>query len=381
MEDDANRFRLLSRFSVARLIAVIVLTVIAPIVLLGASRSSWLYGQVSLTNSPELDAKLRTFQERGRDFNLIAIGSSEVRWGISPDDIDAGFRETAGVDLTQSFNFGMDGFTQGIAYLFFERTGLLDDRTRPGVLLVGVNLGENVSLPRLEFAPGTCGSLQKPILTSALGKGAGLHVVCEEPATSARLRKVTDQFWLFRERSAVRDLIVGARPRPAAPEIEPNGFHPHLSAGAAAIADFLAGLEQMRVNEPERFIAPSREAWLRAFELDGFFPTVAAYARERDLLPVFFALPTNPVSIDAFGLESAIDANSKLLRSWADANDAVFIDLGVQRDLDPAIDYADFRHLSGAGGRTYSRGLGGALAKEEEVIEHLSNGRTGAMRR
>jgi hypothetical protein len=355
-------------------LAICALGVAAPLALLGATRVFWLYDVISYTNSPELDLKMSHYVRHRHEFNLIAIGSSEVRWGISTSDLDAAFNAGSGEPLMRSFNFGIDGFSPGLSHLFFTQTRLLDDDRQPRILLIGVNAAEGLAISRLETAPGTCGALQKPVLTSPLGMDAGLGVVCEAPEQRLLdLRRMLERIWLFRERSALRDYLTGIRPEPVATEAEPTGFHPHPSAGEAGVKEFIGGLESMRTNEPERFTPLDPTNWPTAMSDDGFFPTLIDFARQRGMLPVFFILPTNPLSLDAFGKMETVESNSRALQAWAKDRGVVVIDLGVQRELSAETDYADFRHLSGVGARKYSRNLGAALAAEPLVTDFLAS--------
>ena len=66
-----------------------------------------LFQHVSYSNSESIDAQLR---ERGAGpaWKLRFVGDSETRWGVDPEQVDAGYRDE-GVRML-SFNHAFDGF-------------------------------------------------------------------------------------------------------------------------------------------------------------------------------------------------------------------------------------------------------------------------------
>ena len=115
------------------------------------------------------------------------------------------------------------------------------------------------------------------------------------------------------------------------------------------------------------------EIWPQLLEPQGFFDIWSDYFLQADILPVFFALPTNPKMIDLQQRRSDYQRNSELMQAWAERRGVVLIDLGLLDHYDPMVDYSDRRHLSGIGGIRFSKELGKALAAEPVVKQALDN--------
>ena len=69
-----------------------------------------LFDHVSYTNSRNMDPQIAYFEAR-QDWDYLILGSSEIKWGIAPDVMDAALARH-GVD-SDGFNLGLDGFELG----------------------------------------------------------------------------------------------------------------------------------------------------------------------------------------------------------------------------------------------------------------------------
>ena len=348
----------------------IVLGIVVPVWILGATAEHWLFNRVSYTNSPAFDAKLRALS--AGSWNIVATGSSEVRWGISPDDLDAGFAERPGGPAAHSFNAGLDGFSPGLMYMLLKNSKIIPQGSGTKVLLIGVNFAEPVSVGHLSYTPGACGDMQKPIFESAFGGDNGLNIFCKESNPLSPVALI-ERIPLFRYRKAIRDLLTGQETARPDTRDHPNGFHAHAPASSEGnyYSVFEADLPRMRQSEPERFTALDPGNWQESVSEGGMFESYRLLAKERGWLPVFFVLPTNPVFYRAFGREQSLAENIALIRQWSEQTGTVFIDLGIKEDYDPLNDFADFRHLSESGAKKYSRELGRALAADPRVSAAL----------
>ena len=161
-----------------------------------------------------------------------------------------------------------------------------------------------------------------------------------------------------------------------------DGFYSHLSIQdnqKESDIDLQRFLAKQR-EEPEEFIPLKEKVWPEMLKEGGVIDQWARYFSDRNILPVLFALPTNPVMIDAKNRRADYQRNSELTAAWAksQSSPAVFIDLGIKDSYHPTQDYADYRHLSEQGALRFSRELGDAIAQQPQVIKALTNKSVGA---
>lgn len=358
------------------LVVALIVGIIAPVYLLGATAQSWLFAVVSYTNSAAFDHKLYAMRSRSQRYNTIFVGSSEVRWGIDPIKVDQAFAEVAGENFMNSFNFGVDGFSPGLLYPILDQGDVIPDDGGPRVIVLGLNFAESIGISRLEYSPGACGALQQPILTSPFALDRAINIICEDPDEVNLSTSLLRQVPLFRYRKAIRSLLVGQESPGLSPDITAEGFHPHPPASSEGdyYGEFNARQPQMRIQEPERYEPLPAFFWEAATSEGGFLDTYAEFADERGWTLVFLHLPTNPYSFDTFDKVETVETNVALMEAWAARSGGVFIDLGVKREYDRNEDFADFRHLSGRGAEKFSLELGRALAQEATVVDAVRQG-------
>lgn len=358
--------------------AMVFLTVVAfgiavPVYSLGETADRWLFTRVSYTNSPQFDAKLAALKANADEWNLIVSGSSEVRWGVNPDKLDEAFNSTANGVTVRSFNLGLDGFAPGLTYTLLKHGRILGESDQPRFLLIGLNLAEPIAIVSLEYAPDSCGELKKPILTSPFAIDTGLNVICEDPEDLSLSESLLRRIKLLNYRKPIRALVTGQELPELSSDITGRGFQPYPPAGADYYVTFEADQERMRREEPERYASLSDHIWPHAAAEGGALDEFLALGEELGVTVGFFFLPTNPVYFDTFGKNETVEENRRLMRQWADSRSAIFIDLGVKREYDPNVDYADFRHLSGVGADRFSSEIGEALAQNAEIKALLTS--------
>lgn len=361
------------------LIAVIFF--ILPLLLVEIWLSQDLFNHVSYTNSQNMDPQIKYFEGRN-DWEFVAFGSSEVKWGIQPTQIE---KALATKDIsTSGFNLGFDGFNENFYLSILPFLKLPQRLTKFHLALIGINLIEEKQILPSSFDEGyPCdGILQRAILKSAFAKDYGLYHLCNSTSWKQPLiEPIENLSQIVRYRQNLRSLILGnARSQNFIGTISnnlkqyPNGFHAHKSAKDnkdEVKVDYERFLAQEKTH-PQLFKPMKSDAWSNLLKPDGFFERWANYFTDNHVLPVFFALPTNPLMIDAQRRREDYQYNSKLMKDWAKKNNVVFIDLGILDNYDQLIDYSDHRHLSGVGGERYSYELGKALAENTQILAAFS---------
>ncbi|NEQ48939.1 MAG: hypothetical protein F6K11_02240 [Leptolyngbya sp. SIO3F4] len=353
-----------------------------PLVILDVWVRSYLFDYVSYTNSRNMDPQIDYF-EATDTWSVVALGSSEVKWGIAPAAIETEL-ENQGLK-TKGFNLGFDGFNLSYYQAILSGLDLTNRLSDLQVVLIGVNLVESYQTLPDNFEDGfPCdGVLQKAVLKSSFAKDYRLAHLCNPNKWPEPLiRSLEAHSSVLRYRQSLRTLVLND----TSPETligvisngleqSADGFHPHLSAQenlAEVEKDYKRFLADREIV-PEAFEPMAPEIWPQLLEPNGFFDAWANYFVQADILPVFFALPTNPKMIDARQRRSNYQNHSELMQSWAERQDVVFIDLGILDHYDQMVDYSDHRHLSATGGVRFSRELGKALAANPAVKQALTN--------
>ena len=327
----------------------------------------WLFSKISYTNSPAFDQKLEAMQVEGEQWDILFVGSSEVRWGIDPETFDAEISANIPDIGAKSFNIALDGFSPGLMFPLMQTPRFVVDRERTRIVMVGLNLAESVGVARLEHAPGACGQLQKPILTSPFARDAGISIICETPtAWNNWAERLTRALPLVRYRSAIRAYLFREYPDPISEDITPRGFHPH-SPDADHVVKFWADQERMREEEAHRYAPLPPSYWESAVAEGGFLDEFVQLGETRGWHVVFFHLPTNPNFFEAFEKTETVEQNLRLIQQWQERTGGVFIDLGIKYEYDRQADFADFRHLSAAGAKKYSAELAGAFSSDADL--------------
>jgi hypothetical protein len=339
-----------------------------------AAGEAWLRGNlfrhVSYTNSESIDAQLQARDGGGR-WKMMFVGDSEVRWGIDPEQVDAGFRD-AGAE-TLSFNHAFDGFGASwwptLLPKVLQSPSLHDVET----VVVGVQLTDALSV--VQASAGQCGALQRPVLTSSWAVDHGLDGMCRTRSWDAQLgREAFGMLWTVRYAPAVRSLVLpdaifrAQRLQFNSRKAEPprRGFQAHrtIAEDQASFADEFASWK--RQWQPERDFRPlPPQVWPGLVAQGGFFDQLQQALAGSGKRLALFALPTNPLVIDTFRRRADYTSNSALLAQWAAAHNVVYVDLGLQDRSDAATYFSDMRHLSGVGARDYSRRLGQAMARAQ----------------
>lgn len=342
-----------------------------PLLALDLTAQKWLFSKVSYTNSPAFDQKIRAMQSNGDNWDVLFVGSSEVRWGIDPEVFDASVRAAVPDLNIESFNIALDGFSPGLMHPLLSSPEFVPDREKPRVIIVGLNLAESIGATRLEHAPGACGQLQKPILTSPFARDAGISIICSEPVTLENwVESLTYALPLLRYRAAIRAFLFGELPDPLSDDITARGFHPH-PPDPDHNAKFWADQDRLREEEAYRYAALAPEYWANAIEPGGFFDEFVQLGERRGWHVVFFHLPTNPNFFEGFEKTDTVALNQQLISKWVERSEGVFIDLGIKYEYDRQEDFADFRHLSARGAKKYSAELATAFVESQVAVEML----------
>lgn len=354
------------------------LFLVLPFGLLNWWAGTSLFRKVSYSNSVSLDATLRAWNSRN-DWAIVAVGDSEVRWGIDPSQINKEFKA---IDVAApAFNFGIDGFSSALNQCVVPHLPL-DKAPTLKVALIGVQMIENHRLSTLkEISAGGFGDLHRPVFQSAFARDRDLDMAISEPHwTTPLVRTVENVTPVLRYRKQVRHWLLG---KIAKAEVIPfqstglpyrdDGYQPHQS-----INENRANYEQgwVRVLEesrkPDAAYAPlSEDVWKQALAPNGYFDTWVDYFKSKGIQPVLFALPTNPALIDIKNRRQSYLNNSRELAAWAERRDLDFIDLGIQDQLAHDVDYSDHRHLSIYGAEKYSKALAIELAQRPRVVAAL----------
>jgi hypothetical protein len=326
-----------------------------------------LFEHVSYSNSESIDTQLRT-RNAAPDWNLLFIGDSETRWGISPVDVDAGMR-AQGVNA-RSFNHAFDGF--GASWWPRLLPHMLDEPAlkHVEVVVLGIQL---IDVHRMIRTSGEdCGALQRPVLTSPFATDLGVDTLCRNQSWDAEFgKKLLGASWVVRYPSAVRSLLLPGFMKGTAPlrfnsrsAGDPvRGFAPHRTiAQDRDTYDQEFARWKAQFDPARDFLPLAPTAWPALTAPAGFFDQFHLSVTQQGRRLALFAVPTNPVVIDTFRRRADYLRNSALLREWAASRGVVFVDAGIQDVPDADAYFSDMRHLSGIGARQYSRQLGEALA-------------------
>ncbi|MGB3298799.1 MAG: hypothetical protein WBA76_11060 [Phormidesmis sp.] len=352
-----------------------------PLLLLELWTNHSLFDYVSYTNSRNMDPQIKYFEAR-HDWEYVAIGSSETKWGIAPAQIEAAFAEN-GIQ-THGFNLGFDGFSENYYKIVLPRLSLPARLPQMKIVLIGINLIEELKPLADSFDQGfSCdGLLQRTVLTSAFAKDYGLYYLCNTQKWPAPLVEAFENIsGIVRYRQALRTLMLGQNSDDFVGIASngltqyPDGFYAHKPIRdnqKESDIDHQNFLNKSK-ESPEMFLPMPAIFWPKLLAPQGFFDQWTGYFKEYDILPIFFALPTNPVMIDAQNRRADYLRNSQLMKDWAAKRSSVlFVDLGIRDSYDPTGDFADYRHLSEAGARKFSHELGMALAQKSEVVRTMS---------
>jgi hypothetical protein len=360
---------------------VIVIFLLVPLLVLEFWVRTYLFDLVSYTNSKNMDPQIEYFQSR-KDWQLIVLGSSEVKWGIDPAPIDRAMA-AKGVKVS-GFNLGFDGFNENFYLSILPFLRLPERLPQFKAVLIGINLVEEKQILPQRFEDGfPCdGILQKAVLRSDFAKDYDLEHLCNPTHWTQPLTKTGESLSaIARYRRSLRTLLLSHQDsKELIGEISnglkqyPNGFHSHKPAKdnwPSFQEDHQRFLAE-RQTSPQQFMPMPPDAWAKLLAEGAFFDRWADYFLDAEILPIFFALPTNPLLIDDRHRREDYQHNSQLMADWAKQRHVVFIDLGIPDRYDDYIDYSDHRHLSGIGAGRYSRELGEVLAANAQAIEALS---------
>jgi hypothetical protein len=349
------------------------LVIVVPFVALEGWVRARLFEHVSYSNSRSLDASWRALNA-SRDWSILYIGDSEVRWGFDPDVVD---RELARAGIaSHGFNMGVDGFSGALSAAILRHLDLERRMPRLRLAVIGTQLMEaHRAQPIERYGDLGCdGALQRPIFSSPMARDLGFAALCQRPHwTNGVVGAVESVSAIVRYRQALRNRLLERDERsPSAIAFNSNalphranGFQPHKP-----IREDLRNFEQAWTARQRDIAANPRmrgpldaEAWPRLIAAGGYFDRWADMFLARGVLPIFVALPTNPVLIDLMQRRHEYAHNSSLLKKWeARRGDVVFLDLGIKDDYEVEGDFADFRHLSIHGARRFSSELGARLA-------------------
>ena len=328
-----------------------------------------LFKIASYSNSESIDAMVG-MRDLSDDWTTIFVGDSEVHWGINPVVVDEEFAKRG--MKTHSINHAFDGF--GPSWWLNILPGLLESDSLRNVDTVVVGVQMIDAHQRLRSGEVQCGALQRPVLTSPLGKDLGVDALCggSETWDAALGKDLFDWLWIVRYSSAVRSMILPSSFTPSdqltfnsAKVGEPiNGFEAHRSISDDKAA-YLSEFERWKAQyDPAQDFRPlPEEIWISLTAKGGFFDELQQVVEAGGARLVLFALPTNPTVIDTFNRRDNYHRHSALLHAWAMDRGVTFIDMGIRDDVPIDEEYSDARHLSGLGANVYSRQLGAAMAE------------------
>lgn len=332
-------------------------------------RSS-LFDYASYTNSQHFDAQLGKFTARSADWTVLALGSSEVRYGFSPETFDRTLSHH-GIPGAVSFNLGIDGFNTNHYRVLLPYLKLADRAQKLRVVLIGVNMmEEKKSLPHTADEGFDCrrmaGALQKSVYTSSFGKDTGLWRLCVKRSwTDPLLRLARSVSAVIRYRQSIRGFLLGYE-NFLRGDIRHQTERGHYAVNGMKQKDydFDIGRWLKKIPSPPRVSKPMTKGhWETLVVKGGYFDNWADHFLERDILPVFFALGTNPIMAIKRNRVKDYGHNAGLMSRWAKRKGVVFVDLGIKTEYDQLGDFTDHRHLSKTGAHKFSAELARALAR------------------
>ena len=342
---------------------------VAPLVAAEAWVRTSLFDYASYTNSRHLDRQLANFAVR-RDWTVVALGSSEVRYGFDPETFDRGLH-AAGIDAALTFNLGVDGFNVGHYRLLLPALDLGARAPRLRVALIGVNMFQEVDVFPTSAASGfdckrMSGELQRSVYSSSFGKDTGLDALCAPGDWTRPVIEAAEcASALLRYRQAVRGVLLGGENVLGGDEVRlqtARGLYDREGMSEESRRFDVDRWLKLRAQNPRHFTPMDEAHWPGLLKPGGFFDGWADAVRARGMLPVFFALPTNPVMAIERNRVGTWTRNAALMSDWARRTGVVFVDLGLRTGYDRLLDFNDHRHLSGRGARRFSAELAEALA-------------------
>jgi hypothetical protein len=359
------------------------LAILVPFLALEVWTRARLFDHVSYSNSRSLDASWKALNA-ARDWSIVYIGDSEVRWGFDPDPVDQALAR-AGLKA-RGFNMAIDGFSGALSQTMMRYLDLPRRMPALKVAVIGTQMIEaQRDRPILRYGDMGCdGALQKPVFNSPMARDLGFDHLCLTPHwTNFPVRSAETVSAVMRHRRALRAHLVSWSEEPpksiafnsTALEHRANGFQPNKPVREARRNHELAweNRKQQVARTPSMRGPLDPAAWPRLIAPGGYFDRWAEAFRSRGILPVMVALPTNPVLIDLQERRGEYARNVELLRQWERRRgDVVFLDLGIKDNYDAEGDYSDFRHLSIHGAEKFSRELGDALAAHPLVKAALA---------
>ena len=357
--------------------------ILLPFIALEWWTSNKLFDHVSYSNSINLDKQLETLAV-DKSWNILAVGSSEVRWGFTPSEFDKSIQEnstTPSSEPTKSFNLGIDGFSPGLLYIMFGHWDLKTLAPNLKVLLVGVNITENNTMAEEGYIPGSCHALQNPVLTSPFAIDHGLDASCIKSSWKDPIINLAENLNTVRYRQSLRSFLLPYAKssfigmQSTGLKHANDGYQPHQSLGEA-YNNFKSSWDRLLVEKkesPERFQALPEGNYPQFLQDGGFFDRWRQFGEDQHIEVVFYALPTNPMLIDINERRADYLRHSELISEWAKAKDVIYIDLGIKDEYVRNDDFSDHRHLSQYGAPKFSKELGRALAQQAKFTQ-LFNG-------
>lgn len=332
-----------------------------------ASRRGQIFKKVLYSNNHHLDYKLEFLREGG--WQMLALGSSEVHWGFDPDSFEKEILASQNT-APKTFNLGIDGFTLSIYRYLLEGLNFGKGPLKEVKwVLIGLNLTEVATLMPANADEGfSCqrmGVLQVPVFLSSFGWDQELVKLCQKSSISnLSWQQIAKISALFRYRSSWRDYVFHTNLRNldlADLHMTERGWF--FRKGMTALemnAEFEHYLKE-RPTSPHTF-QPEAETQLRAQVADGgFYDYWVGFFKSRGIVPIFYALPTNPRMIEIQGRQDNYRFMTNLMKDWAKTRHVIYVDLGLDHGFDANKDYADRRHLSETGAVKFSKKLAQAL--------------------
>jgi hypothetical protein len=354
---------------VVKYVRITLIFIVLPFCIFELWLKSQLFQQISYTKSKAMDNTIKDLAKTSVN-DVYFFGDSEVRWGVNPFYFDEKSKQN-GLNI-QSFNFGIDGFSSGLNLSMTQKIGI-DDFKGIKVALIGVQLIEYNrpfnSEEDIRRLVGN-GALQRPIFLSSYGVDKQLYYWTESKKNLLNYFP----FYSFKYRSSVKELFVSYPKPTVSTTYSLRGYEPHISI-AANQDNFNSDKENKskeKQEEPENFQPLDEKLWQETLAEGKYFDNYANFFLANNVLPVFFALPTNPWLIDFKERRINYRQNSKALQNWADQNGLVFIDGGILDNFSATEDFADFRHLSARGADKFSDILAKKLLENLKVVNFFN---------
>ena len=321
----------------------------------------------SYSGSEKFDVSLSQSAKIGDSIDIVAIGSSEMLYGLDPLVLE---RELSRQNCeAEAFNFAIEGFGPN----HFEYVmDTIDFKTRfPNAkqLFIGINMIETHEAFDFADEDFECetvsGPLQLSIYRSAFGIDSGLKDRCptSQPGPLQGLSNVINKVSaVYRYRQQIRDTLLNGSAnfqketrQTIMERFNEKGFYASGGMSEQSL-EFHSKRWKTDFSQIKYWQKPiDSSTWELYIQTGGIFDNLAKQALEAGLKPVFVANPTNPMMINDTNRRDFYEFSSRLMREWTAEKGYGWIDVGILDDYNPQSDFEDHRHVSGPGGQKWTQ--------------------------